>query len=61
MSELMDKIVSAKERERKRLAALPFSEKIAILEKLRDRTLLIQKSSLRRKGGNGGPLMKRSD
>ena len=48
MSELMDKILAAKARERKRLAALPFSEKVAILEKLRDRTLLIQKSSLHR-------------
>ena len=47
MSELMDKILATKARERKRLAALPFSEKVAILEKLRDRTLLIQKSSVR--------------
>ena len=47
MSELMDKILAAKARERKRLAALPFSEKVAILEKLRDRSLLIAKSPLR--------------
>ncbi len=49
MSELMDKIMAAKERERKRLAAFPFSEKVAILEKLRDRSLLIAKSKLRQK------------
>jgi hypothetical protein len=47
MSELMDKILAAKARERKRLAALPFSEKVAILEKLRDRSLLISKSRVR--------------
>jgi hypothetical protein len=49
MSELMDKILAAKALERKRLAALPFSEKVAILEKLRDRSLLIAKSNLRQK------------
>jgi hypothetical protein len=47
MSELMDKILEAKARERKRLAAVPFSEKVAILEKLRDQSLLISKSGLR--------------
>jgi hypothetical protein len=47
MSELMDKILAAKARERKRLAALPFSKKVAILEKLRERSLLISESTLR--------------
>jgi hypothetical protein len=47
MSELMDKILAAKARERKRLAALPFREKVAILEKLRDRSLLISKNRIR--------------
>ena len=42
----MDKIVAAKERERKRLAAFPFSEKVAILEKLRARSLLIARYRL---------------
>ena len=45
----MEKILAAKERERKRLAALSFSEKVAILEKLRDRSLLIAKNKLHQK------------
>lgn len=47
MSELWNRILEDKARERKRLAALPFSEKVKILEKLRDRSLLIAKSPLR--------------
>jgi hypothetical protein len=38
-----------KERMRKRLAALSFSEKIKILEKLRDRELAIAAARLRKK------------
>jgi len=39
----------SKEPMRKRLASLSFSEKIKILEKLRDRSLAIAASGLRRK------------
>ena len=38
----------SKEHMRKRLASLSFSEKIKILEKLRDRSLAIAASGLRR-------------
>ena len=37
----------SKEQMRKRLAALSFSEKIKILEKLRDRSLMLAASRLR--------------
>lgn len=47
MSEWMDRIVAGKAKSRKRLAALPFSEKIVILEKLRDRSLLLARNPLR--------------
>ena len=40
---------------RKRLAALSFSEKVKILEKLRDRSLALAASGLRRKSaGDAG-------
>ncbi len=38
---------------RKRLAALSFSEKIGILEKLRDRSLALAASGLRQKSARG--------
>jgi hypothetical protein len=41
MSEWMRKILESKRRKRQQLAALPFSEKLKILEKLRDRSLAI--------------------
>jgi hypothetical protein len=44
MSELMEKILADKAAERKRLVALPYEEKLALLEKMRDRSLLIKKS-----------------
>jgi len=40
--------MSGKEDMRKRLASLSFTEKIKILEKLRDRSLLLARSGLRR-------------
>ena len=46
MSEQKDKM-------RKRLASLTFSEKIKILEKLRDRSLMLAASGLRPKPGQG--------
>lgn len=39
-------ILESKQRERQRLAALTFSEKVPLLEKLRDRALAIAGSSL---------------
>lgn len=48
MSDWMRKILESKRRMRKQIAALPFSEKIKILEKLRDRSLAIASNPLRR-------------
>lgn len=45
---LNERAFQAKERMRKRLAALSFDEKIKILEKLRDREKAIAASGLRR-------------
>lgn len=45
MSELMEKILAAKDEERKRIVSLPIEEKLAILEKLRDRDLAIRQSA----------------
>ena len=46
MSEWMKQMLESKRAMRTRLAALPFSEKIKLLEKLRDRSLLIAASPL---------------
>ncbi len=48
MSDYMRKVLESKRETRKRLAQLPFAEKLVLLEKLRDRSLLIAASSLRR-------------
>jgi hypothetical protein len=48
MSEWMRKVLESKRQARKELAALPFSEKLLLLEKLRDRSLLLASSPLRR-------------
>ena len=46
---------------RKRLAALPFAEKVRILEKLRDRSLAIAKvRSQRNSDGPSGPSNRRT-
>ena len=45
MTELMRKIAESKKVERRRLAALPFSEKVEMLENLRDRQISILRSS----------------
>ncbi len=42
-----------KQEMRKRLAALSFSEKVKILEKLRDRSHALAAAGLRRKAGKG--------
>ena len=45
MSELMEKLLADKAAERKRLVALSFEEKLTLLEKMRDRGLLIKNSA----------------
>ena len=51
---------TSKQEMRKRLAALSFSEKIKILEKLRDRSLILAASGLRRPAGPS-PAVKNAD
>ena len=46
MKAQMQRILASKQAERARLAALPFVEKLAILEQLRDRTLAVESSAL---------------
>jgi hypothetical protein len=48
MSDFMRKVVESKRKMRKRLAQQPFAQKLILMEKLRDRSLLIAASSLRR-------------
>ena len=48
MSEWMRKLLESKREMRKHLAVLPFSEKLRILEELRNRSLAIAASPLRR-------------
>jgi hypothetical protein len=50
MTDRMRLILESKRAMRQHLATRPFSEKIALLEKLRDRSLAIAVSSVRRKG-----------
>jgi hypothetical protein len=52
-TELVHNAGMSKEEMRKRLAALSFSEKIRILEKLRDRSLVLAAGGLQRKAGDG--------
>lgn len=49
MSAQMRAILESKRAMRRQLQALPFSEKIALLEKLRDRCLAIANNPLRRR------------
>lgn len=48
MTTRMQAIIESKQAMRRQLAALPFSEKVVLLEKLRDRSLAIAASPLRR-------------
>lgn len=48
MSEWLRKILESKRAMRQHLAALPIAEKLKLLEKLRDRSLAIAASPLRR-------------
>jgi len=47
MTPWMLRILESKRATRKRIAALPFARKLELLEKLRDRSLLIASSPLR--------------
>jgi len=49
MSPWMHKVLESKRAMRQRLQALSFSEKVKLLEKLRDRSLAIAESPLRRR------------
>ncbi len=48
MNTWMRKVLESKRAARRGLAALSFSEKLKLLEKLRDRSLVIARSPLRR-------------
>jgi hypothetical protein len=50
MTEQMRKILESKRAMRRKLSALPFSEKVKLLEQLRDRSRLIASSPLKRRG-----------
>ena len=47
MSAFMEKILAGKRKTRKRLAALSFERKLTLMEKMRDRSLLLAKNPLR--------------
>ena len=48
MNDRMRNILESKREARQRLAALPFGEKVKLLEQLRDRSLAIAESPLKR-------------
>jgi hypothetical protein len=50
MNERMRRILESKRAMRRRLSALPFSDKVKLLEQLRERSLLIASSPLKRPG-----------
>jgi len=54
MSDRMRKILESKARTRQRLAALPFAEKVKLLEQLRDRALAIAASPLKQQMSRRG-------
>ena len=57
MSERIRPLLESKNAARQRLQALSFSEKLKLLEKLRERSLAIARSSLRRHTMSGSPRM----
>ena len=61
MSELMEKCLADKAAERKRLVSLSFEEKLTLLEKMRDRSLLIKNSAHHSAGSHGEQSHRRSD
>ena len=54
MSDQMRKILQSKREMRQRLAALPFADKVKLLEQLRDRSLAIAASKLKRQFSHQG-------
>lgn len=50
MNAWMQKILESKRAARKEIVALPFARKLELLEKLRDRSLLIASNPLRHTG-----------
>lgn len=57
MSELMKKILADKLKTRKSLARLPIEKKLAIMERMRDRNLLLATNSLRNPPSMTTPLV----
>ncbi len=49
MSEWMRRILESKRIMRRRLAALPFAEKVKVLERLRERSLIVAFSALKQR------------
>jgi hypothetical protein len=49
MSELMDKIMAGKLKTRRALAALPFDQKLDIMEKIRERSAALAENPLRKR------------
>ena len=54
MSDFMRRVLESKRETRKCLAALPFSEKLILLEKLRDRSVLLASTPLRQRQPHRG-------
>jgi hypothetical protein len=54
---LRERMIEGKKAMRKRLSGLTFSEKIKILERLRERELAVAAAGLRRKPSNATELM----
>ena len=54
MTEWMRKVLESKRAMRQHLATLSFSEKVVVLEKLRDRSLAIARSEVRGKAERQG-------
>jgi hypothetical protein len=57
MSVLMQRVLSGKRESRRQLAAMPFAQKLALLEKLRDRSLLIGSGPLRQSSARRARLI----
>ena len=57
MSDLMDRILADKAKTRKELAALPFDEKLTIMEKIRERSALLAENSLRKQSFPTTPVV----
>ena len=54
MTEWMRRVLESKRATRRRFQALPFAEKLRLLEKLRERSLAIARSELRTRQGRKG-------